>query len=133
LIVSKRKTPEASVGCRPQPVNCGSALPRFSCGVGLPDLDERVGERRPAAVDYPAGDDDPLALGVGADEHPAEIAGVAVHLDAGIIGRRADMNVRAGRLRRRFAQAIEVLRHQLPSWRFSNMVERRPRRTMSYL
>ena len=52
-------------------------------------------------------------------------------------GRQSDMHVRAGRLRGRF---LEILRrvvscvhdlHQLPSSRFSNIVERRPRSTMS--
>ncbi len=31
-------------------------------GVGLPDLDQRVGDRAAVAVEHPAADDDPLPL-----------------------------------------------------------------------
>ena len=49
------------------------------------------------------------------------------------IGRKANVNVRTGGLRRRFFEKAQILRHQLPCLRFSNRVERRPRKMMSNL
>src|SRR5438445_12815918 len=45
------------------------AVPVPAGGVGLPDLNERVGQRRPALVEYAAGDDDPLSHRLAARPH----------------------------------------------------------------
>ena len=69
--------PSASVRQRPSPVKLGSSVPGqlsldvavAARGVGLPQLDERAGDRSAAGVEQPSGDDDPLADGfaVGTD------------------------------------------------------------------
>ncbi len=124
---------------RPQPVKSGSALSALflrgiveACRIRLPDFDERVLQRRAAAVDDASLQDDTLAFRVRPDQRMAEI--VLIHAgDVDPVGIGADMHIRACRLRRRFLETSEFLDHQFPSGRFSNIVERRPRSTMSNL
>src|SRR5262249_3899705 len=89
---------------------------------GLPDLAERIGHRPAEPVDDPSLDQDALAFGIGAGDDEAEVVTPhAIDLDPVRIG--ADVDIGAGRLRRRLAQVIERLDHQFPSSLFSNGVE----------
>src|SRR5690606_26129497 len=102
-------------------------------GVGLPDLDQGILQRRTGTVEDATTDDDAFALALVVD-HPCAEVFVIDAADLAEIRHAADMDVRPGRLRRRFLETIERLNHsQFPSRRFSNKVERRPRSTMSNL
>ena len=100
--------------------------------VGLPGFQHHVLDRRAHAIDDDTFHTNALTLGIGACDIPAQF--LPIDVETGGAWREADMNVRSGRLGRRFLQIVELLRHdQFPSGRFSNRVERRPRRTMSNL
>ncbi|MNS78966.1 hypothetical protein D3C71_1582850 [compost metagenome] len=71
-------------------------------GVGLPNLQQHVADRRPAAVEHPALQSDALSLGLRLGQHVAEV--VFENLEAGRQRRKADMHIRPGGLRRRFRQ-----------------------------
>ena len=78
-------------------------------GVGLPDLDQHVLDRRAGAVGDDALDGDPLALGVRAGDVGAEL--LLEDLEAGGAGREADVDVGAGGLRGGLAEIAQRLRH----------------------
>ena len=101
-------------------------------GVGLPDLDNAIAQWFAGTVEDVTLDDDKLTLCLVVDEVVTEIVGVGT-VNADEVGHEPDVDIGAGGLRRRLLEGVEGLRHQLPSRRFSNMVERRPRRTMSNL
>src|SRR6185437_11803077 len=99
-------------------------------GVGLPDFHHAVAQRGVEPIEHAADDGEALALGFGIDHAGAEISGKHA-ADAAEIRRHADMHIGAAGLRRGFLEGSEGLRHQLPSSRFSNRVERRTRSTIS--
>src|SRR5256886_13853007 len=87
------------------------AVPVPAGGVGLPDLNERVGQRRPALVEYAAGDDDPLSHRLGACPHVRRQ--VAVFCTRGALHRlvqgAAECRSRAGDLGQGMRQRDEWL------------------------
>ena len=101
-------------------------------GVGLPDFHHRVTQRRPRAVVDNAGDGDALTFG-GVRHHCLAKVCVIEAVDPGDVGKAADMNVGPRRLAGAFLQIVQRLSHHAPSIRFSNIVWRRPRSTMSNL
>src|SRR5436309_476719 len=78
------------------------AVPVPAGGIGLPDLNERVGQRRPALVEHAAGDDDPLSHRLGACPHVRRQVAV-LRVD------RAECRSRAGDLGQGMRQRDEWL------------------------
>ena len=113
LIVSKTHSPVSmSVALRPQPAKFGSAAPRISdgrvvepVGIRLPDLDQRILERRAGAVEHPGAHGDALALGLVVDHAGAEIV-----FDRRRRCRRNSASGRYGRRARRSATALSLRR-----------------------
>ena len=116
LIVSNAYTPVSkSEQPRPQPRNDLSiGLSCVSPGwlylparVRLPDLDQHVAHRRARAVDHAAFDANVLALGLRAGQHVGEV--LVEDVEAGLLRREADVDVRSRRLRRRFLHVGELV------------------------
>ncbi len=99
-------------------------------GIGLPDFQHGVEDRCAIAVDDAAGDLDALTGRVGGEHLGAEVGGIDA-ADLCEVGCKANMDVGARGLRRGFPELGRGVQHQFPSSLFSNMVERRPRSTMS--
>ena len=71
-------------------------------GIGLPDLEERVANRRTTTIEYPAFDGDSLPDRILGNEVVTEV--VLEYLEARLLRRQADVDVRAAGLRRRFGK-----------------------------
>ena len=114
------------------------AMPRIlgmrvdAVGVGLPGFEQHVLHWCAGAVIDEALDADALAGHAGAGDGLAEF--LAIDVEARRARRQADMDIGTGGLGGGFLEIGQSLDHdQLPSRRFSNRVERRPRSTMSNL
>ena len=73
-------------------------------GVGLPDLQQHIADRRPGAVDNPAFNGDALPGGIGGSEDRAKI--FLKNMKACGVRRQADMNIGSRRLRGGFRQIL---------------------------
>ncbi len=100
--------------------------------IRLPDLDQCIAHQGARAVEDPARDGYALAAGVVIHHPAAEVFRIHTR-NVAEIGGEPDMDIWSGGLRGSLFQIIKRLGHQLPSSRFSNRVERRPRRMMSNL
>jgi len=79
--------------------------------IGLPDLEQDIAQRRARAVDYPTLDADALALRLRPGEHVGKV--LLEDLEAGLLRRKPDVNIRSRGLRGRLFQRRSVRAHDL--------------------
>src|SRR5207253_1618191 len=109
----------------------------FAGGVGLPDFEQHVAQRRSGPIDDAPLDADAFALRFRTDQHMGEIP--LENVESRLLRRKADMHIGARRLRCRLFQIVAVGNHSphflsmaSSAWTwFSNQVARAPRKTMS--
>src|SRR5262245_5106694 len=78
-------------------------------GVGLPNLDQRILERRAGPIDHPSLDAHALALGLRPDHPPTKV--IAEDVKPALARHQTDMDIGAGRLRGGLLQVVEGLDH----------------------
>ena len=126
VLVAQRAPAAAEVGIDRSQI--GVLLVAIAAGgIGLPDFDQRVSNRRAGAVIDMPFHHDALPARLRLRQHMGKIT--LENIKAGGMRRQTDVHIRPGGLRGRFRQIL--FHHAAPCVRFSNHVARWPRSTRS--